>query len=468
MSGHAVVIGASVTGLIAARVLSERFDRVTVLDRDSIPSTSDNRRGVPQGRHGHGLLASGLQALGQLFPGFDDDLLASGAVAGDVIGDVRWFQHGYYKAKFPSGLGGILLSRPLLESRLRYHIRQLSKVTVADGIHVSGLVTDGSGRRVIGVRVQHAGHAGVVVDADLVIDASGRASRSPQWLDELGYAAPSSDTVDVGLGYTTRIFRRRPHDLNGDIGASVAPKPPQRRVGFALAMEDDRWIVTIGGWLGDHAPTDPRGYLEFARSLSRPDIYELVKDAEPLTDAVTYAFPSNLRHRYERLTRFPERYLVMGDALCSFNPFYGQGMSVCALEGLALAESLDRRPSLDALWRPFFRRVSRIIDTPWMIAAGSDFAFPGVSGRKPAGTDLVNWYLERVHRAASTDQMVCRAFFNVANLLQPASTLFHPRVVTRVAKACLWAGKSTATRLAAGTGQASAGPGARQPVTGHR
>ena len=436
---QAIVIGASITGLVAARVLSDHFDEVTIFDRDTLPVSRSNRKGVPQGGHGHGLLASGFRALGQLFPRLEQRLVDAGAVPGDVIGDVRWFQHGHYKAKFHSQLGGILLSRPLLESTIRDEVRQLPNVTIVGDTHVLGLVSDEDRHRVIGLRVQQAGRPPVIHRAALVVDASGRASRSPEWLAELGYGRPKTEAVEINLGYTTRTYRRRPSDLNGDVGVIVAPTPPaQRRVGFMLAMEDHRWIVTIGGWLGDHAATDPAGYLAFARSLSTPDIYDVIKDAEPLTDAVHYAYPSNLRRRYERLDRFPGHYLVMGDALCSFNPIYGQGMSVAALEGLALRDCLERKPSLDQVWRPFIQKATSVIDTPWMIAAGSDFAFRGVTGPKPAGTDVVNWYLARVHRAASRDRVVCRSFFDVANLLAPATTLFRPGVVARVMKAALW------------------------------
>ena len=433
---HAVVVGASIAGLLAARVLSRRFDRVTLVDRDALP-VRGHRRGVPQGHHGHGLLASGLGALKTLFPNLESALRDAGAVPGDVIGDIRWFQQGYYKAKFHGGFPGLLLSRPLLEGTLRDQVHQIANVRVREETHVRGLLTDAQRRRVTGVRVQRAHAAAEDLAATLVVDTGGRAARSPEWLEALGYPVPAAESVDIGLGYTTRTFRRRPQDLGGDIGAIIAPRPPhQTRVGFALAMEGDRWIVTLGGWLGDHAPADPAGYLAFAQSLSRPDIYDLVKAAEPLTEAVTYAFPANLRRRYERLSRFPERYLVMGDALCSFNPFYGQGMSVAALEALALEACLAKRPALDALWRPFFKHASRIIDTPWMIACGSDFAFHGVTGPKPAATDAVNWYLDHVHRTAATDRVVCRAFFDVANLLKPSGTLFRPGVAARVLKGC--------------------------------
>ncbi len=434
---HAVVVGASIAGLVAARVLSTRFEHVTIVDRDSLPEADENRAGVPQGRHGHGLLASGFRALEQLFPGLERELVDDGAIPGDVIGNVRWFQHGYYKAKFRSGLGGILLSRALLEGTLRRRVRRLPNVSIMDGTRTLGLTADQSRARVTGVRLDRQRRE-TTLAADLVVDASGRASRSPEWLTELGYEAPQVDCVEIDLCYTTRTFRRRPRDLQGDMGAIVAPTPPsQTRVGFMLAMEGDRWIVTIGGLRGDQAPTDPQGFLAFSRTLSRPDIYEVIKDAEPLTEAVPFKFRSNLRCRYENLARFPAQYLVMGDAVCSFNPFYGQGMSVAALEGLALDRCLTDAPRDGQLWSLFFGAIARVVDTPWTIASGSDFAFDGVTGPRPHGTDLINWYLARVHRAAATDPVVCRAFFDVANLLEPATSLFQPAIVMRVASGAM-------------------------------
>jgi 2-polyprenyl-6-methoxyphenol hydroxylase-like FAD-dependent oxidoreductase len=327
----------------------------------------------------------------------------------------------------------VLLSRPLLEGTLRQMVRQLPNVTIVDDTHALSLVADVAGRRVTGVRIRQGLRDARIDGAALVIDASGRASRAAEWLERLGYDAPPEARVEVGLGYMTRTFKRRPDDLNGDMGVIIAPTPPhQRRVGFMLAQEGERWIVSIGGWLGDHAPDDPAGFEAFAQSLARPDIYDVIKTAEPLTDPVAYVFPANLRRHYERLTRFPERFLVMGDAVCSFNPFYGQGMSVAALEGLLLARCLDDDHDTATLSRRFFKEARTIVDTPWTIAAGSDFAFPGVTGVKPAGTDTINWYLSQVHRAASIDRVVCRAFFDVANLLKPAPTLFAPRVLGRV------------------------------------
>jgi 2-polyprenyl-6-methoxyphenol hydroxylase-like FAD-dependent oxidoreductase len=430
------VIGGSISGLLAARVLSAHFDRVTILDRDALPSGIANRRAVPQGHHGHGLLASGLHGLQALFPGLERDLLEAGAVPGDIVGNVRWFQHGHYKAKFQSGLDGILLSRPLLECTLRRRVQQLPNVRIVDNTRVMGLIVEHGIVR--GVRMQQMREARMNLGADLVVDASGRSSKTPEWLDELGYGQPQVDEVEVGIGYTTRLYKRLPTHLGGDVGAIIAPRPPrQMRVGFMLAMEDNRWIVTLGGWMGHHCLPDPSSFLEFAESLARPDIYDVIRRAEPLTHAVTYAFPSNLRRHYEKYKRFPGSFLVMGDAVCSFNPLYGQGMSVATLEALALRDCLASATSVRDVWRPYFKAAAKIVDTPWTIAVGGDFAFEGVNGPKPAGTDIVNWYLERVHQAASTNRHVCRAFFDVANLLAPATTLFKPSVMARVWRECV-------------------------------
>jgi 2-polyprenyl-6-methoxyphenol hydroxylase-like FAD-dependent oxidoreductase len=433
---HAVVIGASISGLLAARVLSAHFDYVTLYDRDILPTDVENRRGVPQGRHGHGLLASGLRGLNTLFPMFERDLLSGGAVPGDIVGNIRWFQHGHYKAQFSSGIDGVLFSRPLIEVTLRRQVEQLVNVSIQGSTRVMGLRMHGG--RVEGIEVQQPGLKPYIVDADLVVDAGGRGSRTPAWLEEHGFEKPQADEVNVGIGYTTRTFKRLPSDLAGDLGVILAPKPPREmRVGFMFAMEGNRWIVSMGGWLGNHCPVDPDGFIEFARSLPRSDIYDVISRAEPLTEAVTYSFPSNLRRRYELLTRFPNNFLVMGDAACSFNPLYGQGMSVAVLEALALRTCLEQASSCADVWRPFFKAITPIVDGPWMIAAGSDFAFEGVTGPRPRGVGLVNWYLDRVHLAASTNRTVCRAFFDVANLLTPATSLFRPSMVARVFRECM-------------------------------
>ena len=435
---HAIVIGASITGLAAAQVLSGRFERVTVIDRDTLPAGYGDRRAVPQGFHGHGLLASGLHALEHLFPRLEADLIAAGAVPGDVVGNVRWFHHGHYKAKFESGLRGLLMSRALLEGAVRGRDQAIPKrEEIVEACHVVGVIADDARRRIVGIRTR-PDLAEDLRLANLIVDASGRGSRSPTWLAELGYEAPETDRIHIDVAYATRQFLRESGDLDGDSAAIIAATPPVgKRLGFILAIERNRWMVTLGGCLGERAPTDPAGYLDFARSLARPDIYDVIRHATPLTDVVAIAFTDSRRHRFEKLRRFPDRYLVLGDALCSFNPVYGQGMSVAVLETLELEACLAEPAGLHGLSRQMFRRTNRIIDSAWKLAADSDLAYPAVIGRRRLGSRLSNWYVGKVHQAASTDRVVCRTFFDVANLLAPATALVHPGIVARVARRML-------------------------------
>jgi 2-polyprenyl-6-methoxyphenol hydroxylase-like FAD-dependent oxidoreductase len=213
-------------------------------------------------------------------------------------------------------------------------------------------------------------------------------------------------------------------------------------------VEGDRWIVSLGGWMNDHAPTDEQGFLEYAANLPAPDIYNLMSQSEPLSDINPYKFTSSLRRHYEKLTRFPEGYLALGDAICSFNPTYGQGMTSAAMQAAALDTLLaERHDNLSGLASAFFKRAAKIVDTPWQLAVGEDFRFPQTTGPKPAGTDFINRYVAQVHRATRFDAEVCRAFLKVMNLLEPPSSLMMPGMLLRVLRVSR--GQSQRSRSAA-------------------
>jgi 2-polyprenyl-6-methoxyphenol hydroxylase-like FAD-dependent oxidoreductase len=433
---HAVVLGASMAGLLAARVLADAYAQVTVIDRDQLPPTGTHRRGVPHGRHTHALLARGQQALEELFPGFAAELVAHGAAAGDVLGNGRWYLNGHRLRQTHTGLVALCASRPFLEGHVRARVRALPGLRLLDRCQVVGLATTPDGRRVTGVRVlRRAGGGEEVLGADLVVDATGRGSRTPLWLEALGYPRPPTEQVRIGLGYATRTYRLPPDALGGDLGMLHAPTPEHPRGGALLMLEGDRWMVTLVGILGDHPPTDPDGFLTFARSLRFPDIYQAIRDGEPLDDAVGFRFPASVRHRYERLRRFPDGLLVVGDAVCSFNPIYGQGMSVAAAEALALRRHLERgtRPQP----RRLFGELARVVDVPWDIAVGGDLAFPGVQGRRTVKVRLVNAYIARLHVAAAHDAHLASAFMRVAGLVAPPESLLRPGVLLGVLRGTL-------------------------------
>ncbi len=435
---HAVVVGGSMAGLLAARVLSDHFERVTIIERDRFPDGAEARRGVPQGRHAHALLPRGFMIMARLFPGIAGELVSDGAIASDVPAESLRYQLGAYRVRFSIGKKSLLMSRPFLEGHIRRRVRALEGVTVLEEHAVTGLLSGEGAKSVGGVtvrrRAQDAPERRLV--ADLVVDASGRGSRAPAWLEEMGYERPEEERIEIGVGYTTRVYRSRPDDLSGVKFVIIEPTPGRERsIGAMFRMEDDRWIVTLGGWLGERAPTDEAGFVEFARKLPAPDIHEVIKDAEPLGEAVKFNFPANLRRRYERVSRLPEGYLVTGDALCSFNPIYGQGMSVAALEAETLEGSLA--DGLEGLPRRFYRRVSEVVDVPWKLAAGADFAHPGVTGSRALMTGIVNWYVGHVRRAISRDVEVCRAFTMVTGLLEPPRALFRPKIALRVLRQML-------------------------------
>ncbi|MDP8925307.1 MAG: monooxygenase [Chloroflexota bacterium] len=429
---HAVVLGGSMGGLLAARILVEYYDRVSIVERDPFPPDGAHRKGVPQGRHAHGLLARGREVLEELFPGLTDDLIARGALTGDIGAQVRWFNNGGYHRKLDSGLLGLVVSRPLLEARVRARVLAVPAVRAVDACDVAGLTTTGDRRRVTGVRTVRAatGATEEHLPADLVVDASGRGSRAPAWLEALGYPAPAEEHVRIDVSYTTRLYRRRPGDLGGDLAVAIAATPPSQRMGVMLAQEGDRWVVSLGGYLGEHAPPDEPGFLQFARTLPAPEIHEVIRDAEPLSEPAVYKFRSSQRRRYEGLARFPDGFLVFGDAISSFNPIYGQGMTVATLEALALRTCLAAGP--ERLAPRFFEQAGAIVDIPWSIAVGGDLRFPQVAGQRSPMVRFINWYMGKLQVAARHEAEPAWAFLRVANLVAPPPSVLHPRVALRV------------------------------------
>lgn len=435
---QAVVLGAGMAGLLAARVLADAYERVTVVERDPLPETLSNRKGVPQGRHAHLLVPRGAQILDELFPGLLDDLAAGGA---PVIGD-------YAELRFAPG--GHLLrlegrpaqpficqaSRPYLEAHVRARIRALPAVKIADGCDILGLATTAARDRVTGVRVmRRAGGTPDTLGADLVVDATGRTGRTPAWLAAIGYDQPREERLGIHLKYATRHLRLRPGALGGAkvVGIGAEPARPTGLVLFA--QEEGRWIVTAFGYGGHHPPTDPAGFLGFVQAIAPPGLFAAIRDAEPLDDIVAYQFPANIRRRYERLRSFPAGLLVTGDAICSSNPAYALGMSVAALQAAALRDSLasgDRN-----LARRFFRAAAKPANTAWQLASGADLSLPQVKGPRPLPVRVTNAYVNRALTAAERDPLVAERFLRVAALQDPPPRMFRPSTALRVALANL-------------------------------
>jgi len=455
---RAVVLGASMAGLLAARVLSDHYGQVTVVERDELTQASTHRRGVPHGRHIHALAARGQQGLEELFPGLTAELIAHGAPAGDMLTDARFYLSGIRLHPARTGLTLLCASRPFLEAVVRARVRAIPNLGFRDRCDVVGLDTTPDGGRVTGARVLRRadGSAEELLAADLVVDASGRGSRTPVWLDALGYPRPAREEVQIGLGYATRLYRLAPETLDQNIAVLDAATAQLPRTGALQRIEDDRWILTLAGILGDHPPTDPDGFLDFARSLRHPDIYSAIRDAEPLDDPVGFRFPASVRYHYERCDRVPAGLLTIGDAVCSFNPIYGQGISVAALESLTLRRHLER--GIEPEPRRWYRDLARVIDVPWDMSAGGDLAFPGVPGHRSHKVRIMGAYLARLHAAAAHDPHLSTAFMRVAGLVAPPQLLLRPDLALRVL-----VGSLRLTRPTGGARPAESRPAVAQP-----
>ena len=429
--GHAIVVGAGTTGLAAAAAAARHFNRVTVIDRDELPSGPQWRKGVPQSCHLHVLLRRGEEIFNELLPGLSDALIAQGAQRLDMGRDTNYFHSSGWKLRFDSGVTMMSQSKGLLEWTIRQHVLGIDAVTIRDRTSLTGLCSDGT--RITGVKLGD----GTELAADLVIDASGRGSRTPARLAGLGFGTVPTSELAIELSYSTRIYRR-PADADDWQLLIVHPMHPDTRLGAIQAVEGDRWVVTLAGWNGAQVPADEKGFVEFARTLVSPALYEAIANAEPIDEIRRWRFPANRRRHYEKLDAMPDGLVVIGDAVNSFSPIYGQGMTQGATGARILDECLALQPresgsvSVDGLSRRFHARYAEFAARCWSMATTDDFAaMPGAPGR-PWWSSLASWYLLQVQRLTFSDPLVALRFLEVMHMLKPLSWLMTPAVVVRV------------------------------------
>jgi 2-polyprenyl-6-methoxyphenol hydroxylase-like FAD-dependent oxidoreductase len=431
---HAVVLGASIGGLLAARVLGEFYDRVTVVERDALPDGVEQRRGVPQGRHLHALLASGSAVLEELLPGILDELVDDGAVVActDQPGDF-WQEFGGHvlrseTAVFTRTMRVYLATRPFIEAHVRRRVRALATVTILDGHDVVDLVSQPG--RIVGARVApHAGGPERVLQADLVVDVMGRGGRTPAILEKLGYGRPEQLGTEIHVSYASRRMRIEPPSPPAKLFL-IGAKPGGTVGGAFFACENQEWILTTVGVAGCEPPDEWDALVDFAERWAPEPLLAALRRAQPIGEPSRYRYPASQWRRYDRMRSFPAGLLVMGDALCSFNPIYGQGMSVAALEAAALRKCL--REGDVGLGRRFFAAAAGPVGAAWELARGADLTIPGIGAPRPLSTRITGWYTERVIATCPTDSSVYEAFARVTHLLDPPTALMRPSILRRV------------------------------------
>jgi 2-polyprenyl-6-methoxyphenol hydroxylase-like FAD-dependent oxidoreductase len=448
---HAIVIGAGIAGLLAARVLTDHFERVTVVDRDELPDQPIYRKGVPQARHIHLILVAGSRIVENLFPGMDRELKESGVPVMDFGWDVMMYMPQGLAPRRRSGLEVLSCSRALREATIRRRVAAHPRIHVMEGHEITGLVGQGYG--VSGVRLRARGQPsqgkspdGDVLRADLVVDAGGRESHNMQWLAALGFPAVDESVVSGFLGYASRVVRLAPgRTLEWKLVVDIPSPPDCPRGAGILAMEDNTWLVTAIGAARHSPPTDDAAFLEWTRGLRTPLIYDTLKAAEPLSPIHGYQRTANRFRHFERMSRWPERFVVVGDAAACFNPVYGQGMTVAAQSAVeldrCLTEHRGRLPgrSLTGFSRRFQKRLAKqVLTGPWTLATGEDFRWDATEGQRPGPLlRFMQKYADQVIRLALEDDDTHQLFLEVQHGIRPAEALLRPVTLGKVVKRLL-------------------------------
>jgi 2-polyprenyl-6-methoxyphenol hydroxylase-like FAD-dependent oxidoreductase len=430
---RALVLGGSYAGLFAARVLSEQYDEVLIVDRDRLVGATGPRRGRPQGRQINAMHVRGLQVTEELFPGIIQELIADGCPTGDYAGSCRWFFNGKPLKREDIGYIAVPATAPLMERHLRERVEKLPEVRFVERCDIVDLVASPDRERIIGARVRHLdGDAGEeVIEADLVVDATGRGSRAPAMLERLGYPRVPEDRIKINLGYVTQHYELDDDPWQGDLAIIPVAFPDSPRGAIFTKTDHGKVELTVYGLLGDHPPTDQEGFNAFVKSLSVPDIHEALRNARPIDELVPFHYPVTLRRRFERMARFPSGLVITGDAVTSFNPVYAQGMTVAALSALTLRAHLRRDAAPDPA--AYFKDLARsVIDPAWEMTNTVDLGFPGVPGHRSLKIRFVQRYLALVQAAATRDPKVTTAYMRTAGMVDPPQALMRPAMLLRV------------------------------------
>jgi 2-polyprenyl-6-methoxyphenol hydroxylase-like FAD-dependent oxidoreductase len=417
------------TGLSASRVLADAFEEVVVIDKDPLPDEPVARRAVPQADHVHVLLEAGWQILEDFFPGFLEELTGKGGIKLEDNESSKSYTGGSSLADPPEKPPVYMASRPLMESIVRQRVATLDNIAIQPESQFVEFLYDEESSIITGVKIRDENADLVTYDAELVLDSTGKTSRTPKWLESHGYEAPDVDEISIDLAYSSAYVERPPEDKRS---ITMRPTPSRPRGGVAVPVEEGRWIVTMWGMHGDHPPIDIDEFEEFAASFPIPDIANILSEHRIISDdADYYPYPSSRRRRYEELDRFPDGLVVAGDAIATFNPTFGQGMSVANLQALELHHTLGAAGSKNLALR-FFERAGSVIDSAWRVSAGSDFQFPQTEGPKPEGTDFLNWYISGLTRKAQTDGKLTQALNQVMSMRKPPESLLRPDIKDRV------------------------------------
>ncbi|SHO43705.1 2-polyprenyl-6-methoxyphenol hydroxylase-like oxidoreductase [Nitrosotalea sinensis] len=432
---HALVIGGSISGLVSAQILAKYFEIVTIIEKDDIKS-SDVRNGTPQANHIHTLLVKGKQVLSEIFPELEKEMMESGALGLDYILNGQYFIDGYWTPRFSSGLDSYFSSRTLFEFTIRKQVEKNNKIQFMNGL-VTGLVTDNNKHVSVKIKSGKDFSSEQILHGDIVVDASGRNSKTSEWLQDIGYAKPEETHVDSNIGYATRCYKIPKEYQNLKEFIVILNHPPhQPKMGGILPIEGKRWKVTMYSIGKDLPTTDEKEFLEFSRTLADQRVYDMIKNAEPESEIHGYRVRGSRVIHYERAKVWPENYIVIGDAVCTFNPFYGQGMTIAVLGCKLLDEFLKKNLSESnqkKLPLEFQKELYKRNSHPWLLSTGEDFRWPTTKGQRPsAPARMMQAYADSILYLSPHSKLAAKSFQEMMQMTRSPLVLFHPKLMVQL------------------------------------
>ncbi|WP_042454318.1 FAD-dependent oxidoreductase [Neobacillus dielmonensis] len=437
----AIILGGGISGKLTARVLSNFYKEVIIIERDQEPTGPFPRKGAPQGNHIHALLHAGEYGLEKLFPGITENFYSTGAVKINSTQDLAWFHHGVWKLRYDGGYTTTLQTRPHLEWHVEQYLRTIPNITILYNNTFRDYEYDETENRIIGIKIND-GSSVKTIYGDLIVDASGASSMTTGWLKNRGIQIPE-EKVKIGLIYISKVFQL-PADLNRDWTIKlVYPNPPQEKIGGTISkIEGNRYIVTF---IGYHDEIDEKqvlkndsSFLELAKKLPKDDIYQALKEAVPVSNTSVFRVPQIIWRKYEKIKQLPNGLLLIGDTICRIDPVFGQGMSIAVLETLALQNLLqNEHQSQQQLIRAFQQRAAKIIAPIWSMVLTEDFRYPATIGKKPFILPFMQWYSKNIFLLSAQNQETYHTFIKVMNLVRPITILMNPKILYRVLKRTL-------------------------------
>ncbi|ALC83914.1 MULTISPECIES: FAD-dependent oxidoreductase [Bacillus] len=431
MREKAVVIGSGIAGKLAAKALSHSFQQVIIVEADKEYKEKVPRKRVPQSYHPHVLLKRGEEAIEILFPGIVSQLIEDGSIVTNPTKDLKWHHFGYWKKRFSGELIMLQLSRPMLEWHLQRRVEEVPNIITRYETKTEQLLVNKHDNTIKGVRLRSL-KSGLTeeLDANLVVDASGSSSKSIDWLQALDVKV-KEEKVKIQLFYATRLYSLKKQEHPEWQSLIISPSIPDNPYGaFIQTLEENRFSVTYSGYANAQAPKTNEEFISYAKKLPVPDVLQFLEGAEPLSEIKIHRVPYQVRRRFDLAKNIPDGFLIIGDAHCRFDPLFGQGMSVAAMQALELKSSLLQTKKADkGFSQSLHKKISKIIDVPWEMATTEALRHPEVKGARTFVQPYKQWYSKRVYELSASEPEIYIRLVRVINLIRSPLHLYHPKVL---------------------------------------